>query len=131
MRWVSNERTQEQGEDGDGPVLVVDEVTVARGVDNVEAQLDIVLLHDCTARVSFVCTCCQARPPGWCSGREGTGTSAGRVRDELCETATMSVVERTGSSGSKRPLVSMRCEAKMVLIRVDLPSPVWPARRAG
>ena len=25
-----------------------------------------------------------------------------------------------------RPLESMRCEAKMVLMRVDFPSPVWP-----
>jgi hypothetical protein len=39
------------------------------------------------------------------------------------------VVERMISSGLRRPLDSMRCEAKMVLIRVDLPSPVWPIVR--
>ena len=33
-----------------------------------------------------------------------------------------------GSSGDRRPLLSIRCEAKMVLMRVDLPSPVCPAR---
>ena len=31
-----------------------------------------------------------------------------------------------GSLGSRRPFESMRCEAKMVLINVDLPRPVWP-----
>ena len=33
-----------------------------------------------------------------------------------------------GSLGSKRPFESIRCDAKMVLIKVDLPSPVWPVR---
>ena len=45
----------------------------------------------------------------------------------LCETVWISVVALTGSSGRRRPLVSMRCDAKMVLINVDLPSPVCPA----
>lgn len=38
----------------------------------------------------------------------------------------MLVVLRTSSSGWKRPLLSMRCEAKSVLISVDLPRPVCP-----
>lgn len=33
----------------DAPVLVVDEITVARSVNDVQAQLDVVLLHDCCA----------------------------------------------------------------------------------
>jgi hypothetical protein len=44
----------------------------------------------------------------------------------MWETPLISVVERMGSSGCRRPLESMRCDAKMVLMRVDLPSPVWP-----
>lgn len=44
----------------------------------------------------------------------------------MCDTAWISVVDRIGSSGDRRPLLSIRCEAKMVLINVDLPSPVWP-----
>ncbi len=44
----------------------------------------------------------------------------------LWETGWISVVERTGSSGDNLPLESIRCEAKMVLIKVDLPKPVWP-----
>lgn len=44
----------------------------------------------------------------------------------LWETAWISVVARTGSSGEVRPFDSIRCEAKMVLIKVDFPSPVWP-----
>jgi hypothetical protein len=37
------------------------------------------------------------------------------------------VVVRGSSSGWKRPLLSIKCEAKMVLMSVDLPRPVWPA----
>jgi hypothetical protein len=33
------------------------------------------------------------------------------------------------SPGSMRPFESMRCDANMVFTIVDLPSPVWPARR--
>lgn len=40
------------------------------------------------------------------------------------------MVERTGSEGVRRPLESMRCEAKMVLIRVDFPKPVCPIETA-
>jgi hypothetical protein len=40
----------------------------------------------------------------------------------------MSVVCLIGSSASKRPFESIRCEAKMVLISVDFPSPVWPVQ---
>lgn len=47
----------------------------------------------------------------------------------MWDTDWISVVERMISSGLRRPLDSMRCEAKMVLIRVDLPSPVWPVVR--
>jgi hypothetical protein len=43
-----------------------------------------------------------------------------------CETVWISVVCLTGSSDTKRPLESMRWEAKMVLISVDFPSPVGP-----
>lgn len=32
-----------------------------------------------------------------------------------------------GSSGATRPLELRRCDAKMVLMRVDFPRPVWPA----
>lgn len=39
------------------------------------------------------------------------------------------MVERTGSLGVKRPFESIRWEAKMVLIRVDFPRPVWPIYR--
>lgn len=45
----------------------------------------------------------------------------------LCDTVWISVVARTGSSGLRRPLESMRCDAKMVLISVDFPKPVCPA----
>lgn len=34
-----------------------------------------------------------------------------------------------GSSGWKRPFESIRWEAKMVLMSVDLPIPVWPTMR--
>jgi hypothetical protein len=36
------------------------------------------------------------------------------------------VVCLTGSSEVNRPLVSIKCDAKMVLISVDFPRPVWP-----
>ena len=36
------------------------------------------------------------------------------------------MVERTGSSGASLPFESIRCDAKIVLIRVDLPRPVCP-----
>jgi len=36
------------------------------------------------------------------------------------------VVDRTGSSGASLPFESIRCEAKMVLMRVDFPRPVCP-----
>jgi hypothetical protein len=39
----------------------------------------------------------------------------------------MVVVVRGSSSGWKRPLLSIRCDAKMVLMSVDFPRPVWPA----
>ena len=45
-----------------------------------------------------------------------------------CETPCISVVVRTGSFGVRRPFESMRCDAKMVFIRVDLPKPVCPIR---
>ena len=38
----------------------------------------------------------------------------------------MVVVERGSSSGTMRPLLSMRWDAKRVLTRVDFPRPVWP-----
>ena len=38
------------------------------------------------------------------------------------------MVERTGSLGERRPLESMRWDAKIVLIKVDLPKPVCPAQ---
>ena len=38
----------------------------------------------------------------------------------------MSVVCLTGSSASRRPFESTRCDAKMVLMSVDFPRPVWP-----
>lgn len=44
----------------------------------------------------------------------------------LWETVWISVVDLTGSSGARRPLESMRWAAKMVLIKVDFPRPVWP-----
>jgi hypothetical protein len=44
-----------------------------------------------------------------------------------CETACISVVVRTGSSGCKRPFESIRWDAKIVFMRVDLPKPVCPA----
>jgi hypothetical protein len=47
----------------------------------------------------------------------------------LWETAWISVVCRTGSLTVSLPLLSMRCAAKMVLINVDFPRPVCPARR--
>jgi hypothetical protein len=39
------------------------------------------------------------------------------------------VVDRTGSLGVRRPLESIKWEAKIVLIRVDFPRPVWPIGR--
>jgi hypothetical protein len=44
----------------------------------------------------------------------------------MCETVWISVVERTGSSGASRPFESIRCDAKIVLMRVDFPRPVCP-----
>lgn len=44
----------------------------------------------------------------------------------LCETAWISVVCLTTSSGARRPFESIRWEAKMVLIKVDFPRPVCP-----
>ena len=44
----------------------------------------------------------------------------------LCETDWISVVCLTTSSGIRRPFDSIRWDAKMVLIRVDFPRPVWP-----
>lgn len=44
----------------------------------------------------------------------------------MCETVWISVVERTGSSGASLPLESIKWDAKMVLISVDFPRPVWP-----
>ena len=38
----------------------------------------------------------------------------------------MSVVLRMGSLGRTRPLELRRCDANIVLIKVDLPSPVCP-----
>lgn len=37
------------------------------------------------------------------------------------------MVDLTGSSGRMRPFESIKCDAKMVLISVDFPRPVWPA----
>ena len=47
----------------------------------------------------------------------------------MCDTVWISVVERTCSSGASLPFESIRCDAKMVLIRVDFPRPVCPAQR--
>ena len=44
-------------------------------------------------------------------------------------TAWISLVCLMGSVGERRPLDLTRLEAKMVLIRVDLPRPVWPVGR--
>ena len=44
----------------------------------------------------------------------------------LCDTVWISVVARTMSSGRRRPLESIKWDAKMVLMRVDFPRPVWP-----
>jgi len=41
-------------------------------------------------------------------------------------TAWISVVDLLGSVGERRPFDLTRLEAKMVLIRVDFPRPVWP-----
>lgn len=43
-----------------------------------------------------------------------------------CDTAWISVVDRTGSEGVRRPFESIKCDAKIVFIRVDFPSPVCP-----
>lgn len=48
----------------------------------------------------------------------------------LCDSVLISVVERTGSLGVRRPLESIRWDAKIVLIRVDFPRPVWPTRES-
>ena len=46
-----------------------------------------------------------------------------------CEVGNISVVDRTASDGDSRPLELIRCEAKSVLISVDLPKPVWPRQK--
>lgn len=43
-----------------------------------------------------------------------------------CDADWISVVDRIASVGVRRPLESIKCDAKIVLISVDLPSPVWP-----
>ena len=48
----------------------------------------------------------------------------------MCDTVWISVVERTGSSTVSLPFESIRCDAKIVLMRVDFPSPVWPKRKS-
>lgn len=44
----------------------------------------------------------------------------------LCDTVWISVVDLTMSSGRRRPFESIKWDAKMVLMSVDFPSPVWP-----
>jgi hypothetical protein len=46
-----------------------------------------------------------------------------------CETAWISVVCLTGSSLSRRPFESIKCDAKMVFISVDFPRPVCPGKK--
>lgn len=42
--------------------------------------------------------------------------------------AWISVVDRVACSASTLPFESIRCDAKSVLMSVDLPRPVWPAQ---
>lgn len=89
------------------PSVVVHLVTVAWGIHDVEPQADAVFLNDCSPGVS--------QSPRFCADWSVP-----------CDTAWISVVDRTGSEGVMRPLESIRWDANMVLMSVDLPSPVWP-----
>ena len=86
------------------PSVVVDLVSVTWSVHNVQAQAHSVLLDDCSDFSMIVRTLLRAAI--------------------LCEMVCISVVDRIGSSGRRRPFESIKCDAKMVLMSVDLPRPV-------
>ena len=89
------------------PSVVVDLVTITRSIHNIQSQSYSIFLNDWFAVNRY--------------------TSMEDMPHVLCETVWISVVARTGSSGLIRPFESMRCDAKMVLINVDFPNPVWPS----
>lgn len=89
------------------PSVIVDLVTVSRCVYNIQSESDTVFLNN-FLRVSFC--------------------SIPTVVHILCDAACISVVDLTCSSGLIRPFESIKCDANIVLISVDFPSPVCPEK---
>ena len=97
------------------PSVVVHLVAVSWGINDVQTEAHTILLNDFLS-ISH------------CLPEQSPYKKAQWIFNILCETVWISVVERTGSLGVRRPFESIRWDAKMVLTRVDFPRPVCPVR---